>query len=336
MKILFITVKKDAPSAKWRVLQFVPHFRQAGVECDVEEWPAGMLGRLGMAKRGAGYDVVFLQKRLLPKLLANRLRKNARSLVFEFDDVVTLKKTDEGMVHESSTRERRFRRIVKYADAVVSTNAYLAELARRAGALDEKVNVFPSVIDLSRWTPRSGEGTTGRVTLGWMGSPSNLPSMDILRMPLVRLCRRFDVVDVKVVCEEPLRMDDVRLVNQPYVQGAEAEEVRTFDIALAPLVEDPWTRGKISTKVLAYFAAGLPVVASNVAANRLYVRDGENGFLAGTLGEWEDRLTKLVEDPGLRRAVGARARESAEREYSIESMVPRYLALFEKLAARPR
>jgi glycosyltransferase involved in cell wall biosynthesis len=112
--------------------------------------------------------------------------------------------------------------------------------------------------------------------------------------------------------------------------------VKTFDIAVAPLVEDPWTRGKISTKVLAYFAAGLPVVASNVTANRLYVRDGVNGFLAGTLGEWEDRLAKLVEDPGLRLAVGRRARESAEREYSIESMVPRYVALFEKLVARSR
>lgn len=334
MKILFITVKKDAPSAKWRVLQFIPHFRRAGVECDVEEWPSGMLARLGMARRGAAYDIVLLQKRLLPKLLANRLRKNARSLVYEFDDVVTLKKTDEGMVHESSTRDRRFRRIVKYADAVISTNDYLAEMARRAGALDEKVNVFPSVIDLSRWTPRGEGAASDRVTLGWMGSPSNLSSMDILRNPLVRLCRRFDQVDVKVVCEEPLRMDDVRLVNQPYVQGTEAEVVRTFDIALSPLVEDPWTRGKISTKVLAYFAAGLPVVASNVSANRLYVRDGENGFLAGTLGEWEDRLAKLVEDPGLRRAVGRRARESAEREYSIESMVPRYLALFEKLSGR--
>jgi len=336
VKILFLTVKPDAPSAKWRVLQFIPHFRQAGVTCDVEEWPGGMLARLAVSKKGAAYDIVFLQKRLLPKLLANRLRKHSRSLVFEFDDVVTLKKTEEGTIRESSTRERRFRRIVRQADAVIVTNDYLGELARRAGTADEKVKVFPSVIDISRWPLRPREGAGERITIGWMGTPSNLPSMEIIRTPLVRLCRRFDHLEVKVVCEEPLRMEDVRLVNQPYFSGAEEADVRTFDIAVAPLVEDPWTRGKISTKVLAYFAAGLPVVASNVSSNRLYVRDGENGFLAGTLGEWEDRLARLIEGPDLRRAVGTRARESAEKEYSIASMVPKYLALFESLASRAR
>ena len=334
MKILFLTVKKDAPSAKWRVLQFIPHFRQAGVDCDVEEWPGGMIARISMARRAAAYDIVFLQKRLPPKLLANRLRKYARSLVFEFDDVVTLKKTDEGLVRESSTRERRFRRIVRCADAVVTTNDHLGELARRASDDPGKVHVLPSVIDLSRWPSRTPPGPKERVTVGWMGTPPNLPSVGILHAPLVRLCRRYEQLEVKVVCEEPLALEDVRLVNQPYTPGREAEDVGTFDIAVAPLVEDPWTRGKVSTKVLAYFAAGLPVGASNVGANRLYLRDGENGFLAGTLGEWEDRLSRLLEDPALRLEVGRRARESAERDFSIASAVPRYLALFEGLASR--
>ena len=95
-------------------------------------------------------------------------------------------------------------------------------------------------------------------------------------------------------------------------------------------------RGKVSTKVLAYFAAGVPVVASDVGANRLYVREGENGHLVGTLAQWEEKLAKLVEDPALRATMGAKARASAEQEYSIEALVPRYLALFEKLAAASR
>ncbi len=336
VKVLFLTTKPDAPSTKWRVLQFLPHFERAGVTCVAEEWPGGMLAKLSMARKGAGFDVVFLQKRLLPKLLANRVRKHARALVFEFDDVVTLKKGDDGAVRESPTRERRFRRIVRLADAVVTTNDTLAELARRVSADPSRVHVLPSVIDLSRWRVRPAEVAPGPVTIGWMGTPPNLPSMEILRAPLVRLCRRFEGVQVKVVCEETLDMPGVRLVHKPFVAGEEVEDVRTFDIAVAPLIEDPWTRGKVSTKLLAYFAAGLPVVASNVTANRLYIREGENGFLVGTLGEWEERLARLVEGPDLRRAVGARAREIAERDYSIDSAVPRYLALFEKLAAAPR
>lgn len=331
MKVLFITQKKDAPSTKWRLLQFVPHLEKAGVTCAVEEMAAGIVARLSQAKRAGGFDVTVLQKRLLPKLILNRLRKNAKALVFEFDDVVTLKKSDDGAIRESPTKDRRFRRTVRVADAVITTNETLAEHARRMGADAERVHVLPTVIDLARWTPRGPSEDPKEVTIGWMGTPSNLPSVEIVRAPLVRLCRRYEKLKLKVVCESSLELDGVRLIHQPFSAEYEVNDVRSFDIAIAPLVEDPWTRGKVSTKLLAYFGAGLPVVASDVNANRLYIRDGENGFLVGTLGQWEEKLTKLIEDPALRASVGAKARESAEKEFSLSAALPRYLALFEKL-----
>jgi glycosyltransferase involved in cell wall biosynthesis len=333
VKILFITQKKDSPSAKWRILQFVPHFEQAGISCAVEEVPAGMLARLAQAGRASAHDVVVLQKRLYPKLLINRLRKNARVLVFEFDDIVTLKKNDEGAIRESPTRERRFRRVVRLADAVVTTNETLAESARRHAADPARVHVFPTVIDLARWEPRPTVGAAGQATIGWMGTAANLPSVEILRAPFSRLCRRYEGLQVKIVCDEEIALEGVRLVHKRFSAADEVEDVRSFDIAVAPLVEDPWTRGKVSTKLLAYFAAGLPVVASDVNANRLYVRDGENGHLVGTLSQWEEKLSKLIEEPDHRRAMGAKARASVEKEYSAAAAVPRYLALFERLAS---
>ena len=51
MKVLFITQKKDAPSTKWRLLQFVPHLEKAGVSVAVEEMPAGIVARLSQAGR---------------------------------------------------------------------------------------------------------------------------------------------------------------------------------------------------------------------------------------------------------------------------------------------
>ncbi|MEK7863770.1 MAG: glycosyltransferase, partial [Chloroflexota bacterium] len=116
--------------------------------------PSGMLARLSQAGRASGFDVVVLQKRLLPKLLLNRFRKNARALVYEFDDGVTLKRNAEGGVVESSTRERRFKRVVRACDAVITTNETLADQARRHAADPGRVHVFPTVIDLARWEPR--------------------------------------------------------------------------------------------------------------------------------------------------------------------------------------
>ena len=336
MKVLFITQKKDAPSTKWRLLQFIPHFEKAGVHCAVEEMPAGLVARLSQAKHAQGFDVTVLQKRLLPKMILNRLRRHAKALIFEFDDVVTLKRDDAGAIRESPTKDRRFRRTVRMADAVVTTNETLAEHARRNGADPARVHVLPTVIDLARWQSRPPAEGTKDVTIGWVGTPSNLPSLEILSAPLTRLCRRYEGLRVKIVCEAPIAMEGVRLIHQPFSAEREVADVRSFDIAVAPLVEDPWTRGKVSTKLLAYFGAGLPVVASDVTANRIYIRDGENGFLVGTLGQWEERLTKLIETPELRNSVGAKARESAEKEFSLNAALPRYLALFDKLAAGPR
>ena len=336
MKVLFLTGRSDNPSTRWRVLQFLPHFEKIGLACTVEEWPGGMLAKLSLAGRASEFDIVVLQKRLLPKLLVNRLRKNAKVLVFEFDDMVTMKKTEEGTVRDSPTRDRRFRRTVRLADAVTTTNEYLASAARRVSGDPERVHVFPTVIDLGRWAPRPPRESTGPLTIGWMGTSGNLHSMDVLKSPLSRLCRRHEGLQVKIVCEQTLAMEGVRLVHKPFALADEVEDVRSFDIAVAPLIEDPWTRGKVTTKLLAYLAAGLPTVASDVNANRLYLRDGENGFLVGTLALWEDRLTRLIEDPGLRRSMGARARESVERDFSIDAAVPKYLALFERLLALPR
>ena len=334
MKVLFITQKKDAPSTKWRLLQFVPHLEKAGVTVAVEEMPAGLVARLSQAKRAGGFDVTVLQKRLLPKLILNRLRKNAKALVFEFDDVVTLKRSDEGTIRESPTKDRRFRRTVRVSDAVITTNETLAEHARRMGADPGRVHVLPTVIDLARWEPRPPSADPTEVTIGWMGTPANLASVEIVRAPLVRLCRRYEKLKVKVVCESSLALEGVRLIHTPFSAAYEVSDVRSFDIAIAPLVEDPWTRGKLSTKLLAYFGAGLPVVASDVNANRLYIKDGENGFLVGTLGQWEEKLARLIDDPELRRKVGAKARESAEKEFSLTAALPRYLSLFEKLTMK--
>jgi glycosyltransferase involved in cell wall biosynthesis len=61
------------------------------------------------------------------------------------------------------------------------------------------------------------------------------------------------------------------------------------------------------------------------------VRDGRNGYLAGTLSVWEDRLEKLITNPDLRDSLGAEARKTVESEYSLEAAVPRYLELFRSL-----
>jgi glycosyltransferase involved in cell wall biosynthesis len=330
VKALFLTNKEGTPSTRWRVLQLIPRLRSAGVECDVVELPGGMIGKLSAVQHASHYDVVVLQKRLLPKLLNNRLRSNSKRLVFEFDDAVFLKRSDTG-VKVSDTRERRFRRTVRGADAVVTPNEYLAGVARKYSDNPERIHVLPTAIDLARWTPRPPARREGPLSIGWVGTGANAHLLEIVTVPLQRLCRRHPGVEVKIICDDPPPLPGYPVRHQPFSAETEVEDVRGFDLAIAPQIEDTWTRGKVSTKLLAYFAAGVPSVASDVEAHRGLVRDGVNGYLAGTLSVWEDRLEKLITNPDLRDSLGAEARKTVESEYSLEAAVPRYLELFRSL-----
>jgi glycosyltransferase involved in cell wall biosynthesis len=165
-----------------------------------------------------------------------------------------------------------------------------------------------------------------------MGSESNLHYLEVVKQPLARLCRRAEGLTLKIVCEKPLELEGVAVTHKLFSPADEVKDLHSFDVAIAPLVEDPWTRGKVSTKILAYMAVGLPVVASDVASNRLYVRTGENAVLAGTLSAWEESLAKLLAEPAERERLGAAARASVEREFSIGAVVPKYLELFRGLA----
>ena len=81
-------------------------------------------------------------------------------------------------------------------------------------------------------------------------------------------------------------------------------------VHLAPLrVGDPFTEAKSAVKYLEAAVLGVPTVASPTDAFRHAIRSGTNGLLAATPEEWEDHLLALVDDVGLRRRLGNRARD---------------------------
>jgi hypothetical protein len=59
-------------------------------------------------------------------------------------------------------------------------------------------------------------------------------------------------------------------------------DIAECDIGLAPLPDDRFTRGKCGFKILQYFSAGLPAVASPVMVNGDLVLKSGAGFVAQT------------------------------------------------------
>ena len=122
---------------------------------------------------------------------------------------------------------------------------------------------------------------------------------------------------LRVICDDFLGLSNMPIEKRRWSAQTRAIDLATSDIGLAPLPDDPFTRGKCSFKVLEYSASGLPVVASPIGTNAQYVREGVTGFLCVTAGEWVERISLLVENPQVRETMGRAGVEHA-KEFDVQ------------------
>jgi L-malate glycosyltransferase len=85
-----------------------------------------------------------------------------------------------------------------------------------------------------------------------------------------------------------------------------------------------------SNVLLEAMACGKPVIATRVGGNTEAVRDRETGILVSPrdLCSTAEASAALLQDPGLRRAMGLAGRKRVEQEFSVSEMVRRHEELY--------
>ncbi|MFI5372592.1 MAG: glycosyltransferase family 4 protein [Candidatus Eisenbacteria bacterium] len=347
----------DGASARYRAYQMVTPLAALGVRMEVRsllDGPGfGALYRHGSAPaklwhlaRGcrrrwaelaeAGrYDLAFVHRDLWPFLGDASLRRLAARQprwVYDFDDSVWLPNVSEANRAFAWLKPTvQYARLAAGARGVAAGNAWLATWARaqRPGTDPADVSVIPTAVDTVRWAPRPrGDGP---LRLTWIGSHSTVHYLDPLRPLLPGLARRHPDLELHVIGAR-FACDGVRVVEHEWSLDHEVEATARCDIGLAPLPDDPWSRGKCGLKLLLYMALGLPVVASNIGVQPEIVRDGINGRLAGTPVEFIDAVDALLASAVERRRLGAAARADVEAGYSVRAVAPRLATLFARAA----
>jgi glycosyltransferase involved in cell wall biosynthesis len=297
------------------VADAVTHLREAGVEVDVVS-PAGFRhfgiayghGILGNLRRQPWRALV------LPAMLAS-FRRAARRAAADADllhahwlpsgavasgtgkpFVVQLWGTDAELARRAPWLARR---VLRRARAVICASSELAERAEALGAHD--VHVIPSGVDLPAETGAEAEPPE----ILYAGRLSREKGI----LELVAAARGLRLV---VAGDGPLRGRVPGALG--FVPHDELERL----YARAAVVACPSHREGFGVVCAEAMAHGRAVVATPVGGHRDLVVDGETGLLVppGDVGALRAALERLLADDGLRRRLGAAARERAREQLS--------------------
>lgn len=348
MRVLFITkYGMLAASSRTRVFQYLPFLEGEGFESRVltvlpdraiggsqtlvtrNRWRK-ILYYLWAAYRtawcgwrawamAAAHDVLFVQKVIFPAPVRWLMRWRRSAVVFDFDDAIFTTELRDGN-WLSRWKQRRnsagLPAMLALADLAIVENEYTAGYARQHC---RRVATITGPIDTERFhAPKEAHCGGDQVVLGWIGSATTIPYLDLLKPALVKLADRYPHLRLRVVGADRVAIEGIEVEAAAWDMEREVEELQGFDVGLMPIPDDPWTRGKGGYKLLQYMATGLPVVTSPVGINQRLVAHGEVGFWALDAVEWEEGLARLIENPELRHRMGRRGRERVEAEYALD------------------
>jgi glycosyltransferase involved in cell wall biosynthesis len=324
-QVTALTQGANVPSTRFRVIQHLSHLRARGLVVDHLPARFGAYPPPGLSRRAAWLpmtiaDAVNRALRassssvcLLQRELVSTLRTAERMircpLVFDVDDAIYLHR--RGGQSDAIARQARI---------VICGNRVLAE---HYGDL-APVAVLPTAVDTARFVPTETDEHFSQV-IGWSGTSSGFPYLESIQPALARVLARHLQSRFVVMAERrptlpmlpPERMEFI-----PWSKEAEVPVLQSFTVGLMPLLDDPWSRGKCSFKMLTYMACGVPVVVSPVGMNTDVLAQGELGYGPRTHDEWVDAIGALLTDAGLARRMGLVGRTLAEAHYSCDVIAP--------------
>jgi glycosyltransferase involved in cell wall biosynthesis len=324
------------PSARFRVRQYIPELRRMDV--DMLEAPSrfgsyppasralrpawGMLAlaeRFHSAMRLRDGDVTLLQREMISTLATvERWTKPPR--ILDVDDAIWL-------LHGGAFAVS----IARCCETVVCGNSFIADFFREHAP---RVVVLPTPVDTDRFCPAAKAERDTRV-ICWSGTSSGLRFLYGIEPALTAVLNGDAKRRLRVVCDAPPKFQSIPAAQLEFVQWSERVEVAAIqdaDVAIMPLDDSPWSRGKCSYKLLTYMACGLPVVATPVGMTSELLSAGRIGLGARATNEWVDALNSILEAPDSGGEMGAVGRQIVTRDYSLHALAPRMAEILRTVA----
>ncbi len=269
-------------------------------------------------------DLIINQKCIIDKKLGDRIFEFNKPVIFDFDDAVWTRPNKPYSWLTQKKVDARLKYWISKSHAATVANEHLAEYAKK---FTTNVYTIPMAVDTIIWKPCI-EKFTDSITLGWIGAPQNLDHLLKLETVLHNILEKYSNVDLKIFCGEKPNWT-VQFEHIPYKPGGEVSFVNSLDIGLLPLQDSPYSHGKSPIKALQYLSCGVPVVA-NVFGATAEILDESNCLSVNTEGDWQQVLSKLIENKNLRYELGRSGRQKVLEKFSLEIVFKEFRRLLEK------
>lgn len=301
--------------------------KEAGEQTNTEFWD-------GFMKR---YDLIITKVIDNPGAIAHILffaERHGVPILLDIDDNLFEVKEDQP-AYEFYGPGKNKRAIVASAlslvdGILVSTEPlknYYKKFLKDVYKIEKPIYVLPNCNDISDWNFPTPVKDEKKVTIGWMGSITHDEDLKMILPAIRNLMNKYPNLYFEVCGGmtkefaleffkgwEYSSLERIETIPGTLSWMEYPELVMNFkwDIGIAPLINDEFTRGKSHIKWLEYAMAKIPCVASRVFPyfKQIYgvntIQDGKTGYLCNP-DEWEAKLENLIKSKYLRDKIGSQA-----------------------------
>lgn len=225
-----------------------------------------------------------------------------------------------------------------FADAItVSTEPLkqrLHEHFKNVYKMEKNIIVLPNMMDVDVWKVKPAKKRNNRIVIGYAGSNSHQNDLKMLAPHLAYIMKKYPNVYFETMgaigkdelslfdgfTKDAMNRCDLLPATQTYKQYPKHLASMKWDIALAPLEDNAFTRCKSHIKWMEYSMCELPVIASRVHPyyvdlwGRKVIEHDKTGLLVKPR-EWSDAMEDLILNANKRELLATQAKEAVIKNW---------------------
>ena len=281
------------------------------------------------------YDCIYIFMYVTPlgtSLMERLYCFFAKKIIFDLEDnrFVGANKETSGMAQKMRGISKT-EYLVRNANHVITSSPDLSAVCKEKNIYQQTTYITSSV-DTQKFVPNNRYQNNYTVNIGWTGTFSTRPYLDLLNPVFLELkkLRNFKLV---VIGNFDYALPEIDVEYITWTAENEVKDLQKIDIGLYPLPMDDeqWISGKSGLKAIQYMAFGIPAICSNIGNVKKFIINNENGILVNTTQDWIEALLKLIDDAELRKTIGINGRITAEENFSKQVVANQYLKILNEV-----